>query len=525
MVKLHNLTVLTRFVLAVPLSVGITPVAAQTCVDTLYDTAPNSRYEDNQDGTVTDIRTGLMWKQCHEGTTTDGTSGCNGTASTFTWQQGLQRPDIVNGEMDGEHLGYSDWRLPNIKEAVSLRRSTCIDPSINISFFPVAMNNITSTTKRYNSGDWYTFFSENLGLVYGAAKSTAQNIRLVREAKQELFYLAYDPSVFNATINRINERGLNERIIVDDKPIELYGPVAASDDGKKIVYNKTVEAFVDERLEDVQELFISDADGKNELNLSVGSDGSEFYNPIFSPDGTKVAFIKRDPDYYVDIFIVGTDGGDLVEVTAAYVDADDIELDIGWLSWSSDGTAVFFGHEYDDILYKIGITGTDQPSVVSPTEILSPWSLAFSPDRNYFAWSTPRGLESLPDNLPRDELSVMDLSTGDVKMIYQSPDKYTLETISWSPDNDVLAIFDTPKTLKFVPIDGVTPVTVSWDLNSELDAQLIGSEWSPDKKKIVVYTFGTTQGRNLKLVDIASGNTINLTPTDAVQPYYPKWKP
>lgn len=30
-------------------------------------TAPDSRYTDNGDGTVTDLATGLIWKQCAEG--------------------------------------------------------------------------------------------------------------------------------------------------------------------------------------------------------------------------------------------------------------------------------------------------------------------------------------------------------------------------------------------------------------------------------------------------------------------------
>lgn len=39
---------------------------AQTCRDDIKATAPDSRFSDNGNGTVTDLATGLIWKQCAE---------------------------------------------------------------------------------------------------------------------------------------------------------------------------------------------------------------------------------------------------------------------------------------------------------------------------------------------------------------------------------------------------------------------------------------------------------------------------
>jgi len=59
---------------------------------------------DNGDGTVTDRATGLMWQQ------DDSWSGLD-------WAEALAWVEEKNGE---NHLGYSDWRLPNAKELQSI---------------------------------------------------------------------------------------------------------------------------------------------------------------------------------------------------------------------------------------------------------------------------------------------------------------------------------------------------------------------------------------------------------------------
>ena len=47
---------------------GVANVAqSQTCDPDKPITRPDSRYTDNGNGTVTDLVTGLMWKQCSEG--------------------------------------------------------------------------------------------------------------------------------------------------------------------------------------------------------------------------------------------------------------------------------------------------------------------------------------------------------------------------------------------------------------------------------------------------------------------------
>ena len=62
---------------------------------------PNPRFTDNGDGTITDELTGLMWDK-------------NGNRFTSTWSQALS--DAAGLSLGG----FSDWRLPNVVEMMSL---------------------------------------------------------------------------------------------------------------------------------------------------------------------------------------------------------------------------------------------------------------------------------------------------------------------------------------------------------------------------------------------------------------------
>jgi len=69
-----------------------------------------SSYTDNGDGTVTDNVTGLMWQQ---------SSDQNGDG-TIDADDKLSYEDALAGAESFELAGYTDWRLPSIKEAYSL---------------------------------------------------------------------------------------------------------------------------------------------------------------------------------------------------------------------------------------------------------------------------------------------------------------------------------------------------------------------------------------------------------------------
>ena len=88
---------------------------------TLSVEVAEKRFRDHGDGTVTDLHTGLMWeKKC---------SGCGGlhdVRKRLRWSgNGRERTiwdwlDAVNGNGKAGFAGYSDWRIPNVTELMSI---------------------------------------------------------------------------------------------------------------------------------------------------------------------------------------------------------------------------------------------------------------------------------------------------------------------------------------------------------------------------------------------------------------------
>ncbi|MDO8948353.1 MAG: DUF1566 domain-containing protein [Desulfocapsaceae bacterium] len=150
---------------------------AQTCNANMPASTPDSQLTDNGDGTITDSKTGLMWKKCMEGVS--GSNCDSGAAGSFTWQTALQRPAIVNTGIG--FAGQTDWRLPNIKELRSIVEEKCVDPSINLTRFPNTPSSVVWSGSPYAGHSdyaWVVYF--NSGNSYINIRSYNNQVRLVR---------------------------------------------------------------------------------------------------------------------------------------------------------------------------------------------------------------------------------------------------------------------------------------------------------------------------------------------------------
>ncbi len=79
-----------------------------------------ANYEDNGDGTVTDMVTGLMWTQSPD-LNDDGVIDNNDKIS---------QTDAESGAVTSTFAGYDDWRLPTIKELYSLAMFYGAEPEV-----------------------------------------------------------------------------------------------------------------------------------------------------------------------------------------------------------------------------------------------------------------------------------------------------------------------------------------------------------------------------------------------------------
>lgn len=79
-------------------------------------------YTDNGDGTISDNVTGLMWTKSPD-------LDRDGDIDYFDKVSFYDAPDSVSAMNSRNFLGYSDWRVPNIKEQYSLILFSGLDPS------------------------------------------------------------------------------------------------------------------------------------------------------------------------------------------------------------------------------------------------------------------------------------------------------------------------------------------------------------------------------------------------------------
>ena len=111
------------------------------CNAVIAQTTPDASFQDNLDGTVTALETGLMWQKCSQGqrwnTGSDANNpaddSCDNPAIGLTWQAALDAAQSANANMA---LGYDDWYLPNVKELFSLVEEACFEPAISSTLFP-----------------------------------------------------------------------------------------------------------------------------------------------------------------------------------------------------------------------------------------------------------------------------------------------------------------------------------------------------------------------------------------------------
>ena len=103
-------------------------------------------YTDNGDGTISDDATGLMWQQSDS--------------------QSVDYEDAILSCETATTAGYSDWRLPNVKELQSIvdySRSPDATSSAAID----AVFNSTAITNEEGMTDWGYYWSSTTHASYG----------------------------------------------------------------------------------------------------------------------------------------------------------------------------------------------------------------------------------------------------------------------------------------------------------------------------------------------------------------------
>lgn len=165
--------------LLLALSLPLTALTAHaTCNPNIQSTHLDGRYTILSDGAeVKDKSTGLIWQRCSIGQTWNG-SNCTGDAQEYSWKDGLAAAkNIGNG-----------YRMPNIKELVSLVNAQCHEPAVNAKMFPnTPSDDFWSSSIHANSDGSVWGVNFKIGSIFSYSQKSEEGIKThyVRAVRSE----------------------------------------------------------------------------------------------------------------------------------------------------------------------------------------------------------------------------------------------------------------------------------------------------------------------------------------------------
>jgi hypothetical protein len=129
-------------------------------------------YTNNGDGTITDNVTGLMWQMTPD-------------AVNYNWYEATGTYDATDNSTTTDVCGdltlggYTDWRLPEKRELLSIVDYGTENPAIDTSYFPDTSTYDYWANTAYSTTDaWNVQFAD--GAVTTASKTTGKHVQCVR---------------------------------------------------------------------------------------------------------------------------------------------------------------------------------------------------------------------------------------------------------------------------------------------------------------------------------------------------------
>ena len=222
------------------------------------------------------------------------------------------------------------------------------------------------------------------------------------------------------------------------------------------------------------DIFVANADGTDRRQLTSGPDTD--FRPVWSPDGTAVAFESRRTDLTWAVIVASADGR--LQVTLA-----DGLSEIGGISWSPNGHRIAFGaptvsetRSDDPYDWRLYVAEADRPGVsLLGAPDVSGLAPSWSPDGTRIAFKRVypccgAGGEVSLWVMDADGTNAVRLSKE--KELYSSAGGYdAFRNTTWSPDGKRLAYL----------ADGVPPPGDDPVVNDAYDVYVINADGSDEK--------------------------------------------
>lgn len=150
-------------------------LARQDCNASRQASTPSQRFKDHGNGTLTDTRSGLMWKKCLEG---QSGGDCAGSPQRMSWDKALNNAQFASSS---QFAGYRDWRLPTVAELGGLVETSCVAPAVNLDVFPHMIAAGVWSGSQSDPRAWSLNFAK--GKTFENFKGAGMYVRLVRDSR------------------------------------------------------------------------------------------------------------------------------------------------------------------------------------------------------------------------------------------------------------------------------------------------------------------------------------------------------
>lgn len=264
-----------------------------------------------------------------------------------------------------------------------------------------------------------------------------------------------------------------------------------------------------------QIIFVADRDAPLQYDIySMNANGSNLHSltqtagantdPIWSPDGTQIAFESDRDGFSARIYLMNADGSDQRALTSSRGSG---------AAWSPDGTQIAFhaNRENGTEIYTINLDGSDLLRLTnSPGNDINP---VWSPDGHQIAFVSFRDGDQ--------EIYVINADGSEPRNLTNNPGKDTYP--AWAPDGQQIAFTsdrDGDQEIYIIQVDGSNPQ----NLTQRAQANDYRPIWSPDGRQIVFDSWDDTGNRDIYLMNADGSHLMNLT-QDPGEDLGPSWSP
>lgn len=233
------------------------------------------------------------------------------------------------------------------------------------------------------------------------------------------------------------------------------------------------------------------------LNQVDAPENATILFPEFSLDNRLLAYSIADwVNVTWQLYLVELSSGSAVIFEGSMNSGDQLVGGVSPLAWSADGSKLYVAGVGLDglatVAFEVDLSGVKfdgstagglppQRALIEPGKIGFPFYFVFSPDRHYMAFTyadSARQVEGYAGRGdPINTLGVVDLQTGESRVVVEAPANHTIDHVAWSADNAALiyttsrwepqlnapAIATDPKLYAFVVATGgsVEPLTIT----------------------------------------------------------------